>query len=55
LLVVLGQGNEKLGLDGRLLHWIISGPSVLPGDISRNGPSVPVCVTLVECTNEAEV
>jgi hypothetical protein len=53
LLVVLGQGDEKLGLDGRLLHLISSGSSVLPGDISRNGPSVPGSVTLVDCTNAA--
>jgi hypothetical protein len=53
VLVVLGQGDEKLGLNGRLLHLNVSGSSVLLGDISRNGPSVPLWVTLVECTNAA--
>jgi len=51
--VVLGQSNEKFGLDGRWLHLINSGSSVPRGDISRNGPSVPASVTLVECTNAA--
>ena len=29
-LIVLGKGDEKLGLDRLLLHWFISGSSVLP-------------------------
>src|SRR4030088_1895371 len=53
MLVVLGQGNEELGLDRRLQHLIVSASSVPPGDISRNGPSVPAPVTEVECTNAA--
>jgi len=52
-LIMLGKGEEKLALNQLWLHGLISGPSVLPGDISRYGPSVPVSVTLVECTNAA--
>ena len=53
VLVVLCQGDEKLGLNGRWLHLISSRSSVPSSDISRNGPSVPASVTIVECTNAA--
>ena len=53
VLIVLGQGEKKFGLDRRALHLIFSGSSVPLRKSSRNGTSVGLRVTLVECTNAA--
>src|SRR5579872_6548131 len=51
--IVLGQGEKKFGLDRRALHLIFSTSSVPLRKSSRNGTSVGLRVTLVECTNAA--